>query len=332
MFDFDYLIKKLTDACFASYPFKHIYIEDFFSSEHFEQLLASEEIASPKANSDDELIDGLYAKGYKVIDFPGCVTDRSKYVAWHSEGRNEPFHSACEGFGMVLRLYSIQSPILVAINEFISSERFNRAIAEKFGIDFEQCITDGGIQKYLDGYEISPHPDIRRKAATFMININPSPLSESLNHHTHYLRLTKKREYVKSFWEGNVDIDRAWVPWDWAETVHQQKKNNSIVLFSPSNETFHGVKADYEHLKTQRTQLYGNVWYKEGHTTSKLEWEDMGLLSKKTTSYSSKSTNPIRSMIARTIPSSVKTFIKRAYRKTDVDADKGMDLGERKTR
>ena len=44
---------------------------------------------------------------------------------------------------------------------------------EKFGIEYQNCNIDGGIQKYLDGYELSPHPDIRLKAATFMVNINP---------------------------------------------------------------------------------------------------------------------------------------------------------------
>ena len=130
-----------------------------------------------------------------------------------------------------------------------------------------------GIQKYLDGYEISPHPDIRKKAATYMVNINPSNESESFNHHTHYLKLKPKYNYVKEFWKGNKDAERLWVPWDWCTTEFLQSKNNSIVIFSPSDETMHGVKADYEHLSTQRTQLYGNLWYLNKETVYAPKWE-----------------------------------------------------------
>lgn len=113
-----------------------------------------------------------------------------------------------------------------------------------------------------------------------MVNINPSQTSESNDHHTHYLKFKKEREYVKKFWEGNPEIDRAWVPWDWMETAYQQTKNNSIVLFSPSNDTMHGVKANYNHLETQRTQLYGNLWYPENKTIGNLEWESLDLKNK----------------------------------------------------
>ena len=274
-FDFDYLIEKIRSTEFKTEPFKHLYIEDFFSGEHLEDIKSSTEIASPQADNDQQLIDGLTSKGFKPIKFPGCVTDIKAYTKWHSKKENADHHSATEGFGMALRLFSFDSPILSAVNEFIGSDKFNKAIAEKFSIEFKKCKIDGGVQKYLDGYEISPHPDIRRKAATFMININPSDESESLDHHTHYLRLKPDRQYVETLWEGNPQVDRAWVPWDWAETVYQQVKNNSIVLFSPSNDTLHGVKASYNHLQTQRTQLYGNLWYRERERLGTVNWEAM---------------------------------------------------------
>ena len=173
------------------------------------------------------------------------------------------------------------------------------------------CISDGGIQKYLDGYEISPHPDTRKKAATFMVNINPSIESEENNHHTHYLKLKRSYAYVDEFWGGNENIDRAWVPWTWAETIKQQRKNNSIVLFSPSNDTLHGVKASYNHLETQRTQLYGNLWYKESKVDKALEWEQLDLSSQAT----SKRKINTKQKIAGTLPASVKTVLKKMIRK-----------------
>lgn len=311
-YDFNYLIDKIRKTDFSESPFKHVYIEDFFSPEHFAEIKSSNEIASPVASNDNELIDGLMAKGFKPISFPGCVTDVNLYIDWHQNGKQSKHHSACEGFGMALRLYSFPSPIMAAVNSFLASEAFNRAIAEKFNVDFASCIIDGGIQKYLDGYEISPHPDIRKKAATFMVNINPSDASESLDHHTHYLRLKPSRRYVQTFWEGNVAIDRAWVPWEWAETVKQQPKNNSIVLFSPSNDTLHGVKANYDHLKTQRTQLYGNLWYKEDKTDESIEWEELDLLSDKV---QRQQKTGLKGKALKLLPAPVKETLKAVLRK-----------------
>ena len=54
---------------------------------------------------------------------------------------------------MTLRLQEPRSDILKNIKAFLESERFNRALAEKFDIDYDGCVADGGIQKYLDGYE-----------------------------------------------------------------------------------------------------------------------------------------------------------------------------------
>jgi len=148
-----------------------------------------------------------------------------------------------------------------------------------------------------------------------MVNINPSDASESLNHHTHYLRLKSSKSYVQAFWEGNPDIERAWVPWDWAETVSQQTKNNSFVLFSPSNDTLHGVKADYEHLKTQRTQLYGNLWYKDSHTIGSAEWESLDIRScanpQNKPQNKPKNSKSLRASLLRLLPESTKTSIKR---------------------
>ena len=35
----------------------------------------------------------------------------------------------------------------------------------------------------------------------------------------------------------------------------------------------HGVKADYKHLSTQRTQLYGNLWYSKEEVVYAPRWE-----------------------------------------------------------
>lgn len=309
-YDFGYIIKKILDSEFSVEPFKHIYIENLFSETHFKEIINSTEISSPKATNDRELIKGLIDKGFDPIEFPGCVTDINKYIKWHGSDKNNIHaHSACEGFGMALRLYRFKSSILTELNKFLASEEFNNAIVKKFKIDLDQYTIDGGIQKYLDGYEISPHPDVRKKAATFMVNINPSPDSKNMKHHTHYLKFKESYAYVQEFWKGNNQIDRAWVPWSWTESIKQQTKNNTIVLFAPSDDTIHAVKSDYNHLLTQRTQLYGNIWHKTKSTTSKLEWEDLDLISP---SKSMKNLNKkgFKQKIVTILPESVKEKIK----------------------
>jgi hypothetical protein len=61
------------------------------------------------------------------------------------------------------------------------------------------------------------------------------------------------------------------------KTEFVQTQNNSMVIFSPSNDTLHAVKANYDHLKGQRTQLYGNIWYSEIKDLKRIEWEDLDI-------------------------------------------------------
>jgi hypothetical protein len=174
---------------------------------------------------------------------------------------------------MVFRLKIFKHPLLSSINEYLVGSEFNQTVADKFKIDINLCNADAGIQKYLDGYEISPHPDIRKKATTFMVNINPGENSELIDYHTHYMKFKDDFKFIENFWKDNKKLERCWVPWDWCETAFMQTKNNSIVIFSPNDSTLHAVKATYNHLLTQRTQLYGNLWYNESSTESLPQWE-----------------------------------------------------------
>lgn len=275
----NYLLEKIKNAKFSDFPFKHIYIENFFDENDFQDIIKSSDISFLGIQNDETLIQSLIDGGYKIIKFPGCITNLNDYLKWRNNkdfnGENNFLHTACEGFGMTLRLFDPIDSVISDIKSFIDSPEFNQTIAEKFSINFNECSVDTGIQKYLDGYEISPHPDIRRKAATFMVNINPTQESEQLDHHTHYLKFKESHMYVQKFWEGNPNVERTWVPWNWCNTEFQQKKNNSIVIFTPGNDTMHGVKANYNHLLTQRTQLYGNIWYDKSDIDYKLDWEGL---------------------------------------------------------
>ena len=175
---------------------------------------------------------------------------------------------------MVMRLRP-RSDLLKELDKFLNSTQFNRAVAEKLNVDFDLCDVDCGIQKYFDGYEISPHPDTRRKASTYMININPHEDSANIDYHTHYLKFKDKWSHIGEFWKTTPQADRDWVPWDWCDTAKTQFENNSIVLFSPSDDTLHAVRANYDHLETQRTQLYGNLWFESSGCSYTPSWEQM---------------------------------------------------------
>lgn len=272
---FDYLLEKIKAAPFIDLPFRHIQINDFFDRQHFDAIIASKEVKVAHCKTDAELFAELFNLGYKIIDFPGCVIDKDQYILWHSDKsmKHSLNNTSCEGFGVTLRLMRSSSAIINELMEFLNSNRFKSAIASKFSIDIKDVFYDAGIQKYLDGYEISPHPDVRKKALTYMVNVNPDSNSDRNNHHTHYLSFKKAFKYVQAYWEGNPTKDRCWVPWGWCETKKIQNQNNSIVIFSPGDDTIHGVKATYNHLHYQRTQLYGNLWFNHKPVDGYPAWE-----------------------------------------------------------
>lgn len=273
---FSYLIPKIENAPTLSDPFDHIEIEEFFHPDDFQAITQSPEVKTNHIASDDVLFKRLFDSGYKMVPFPGAITNSREYL--HKRRTRSVFreqNTACESQGVVLRLNEANSDILNELQQFISSSQFLSAIAQKFNLDLESCTADVGLQKYLSGYEISPHPDMRKKAATFMVNINPHESSTTATHHTHYLRFKAEKAYVQEYWRGNPSVERCWVPWDWCETVKQQSANNSFVAFAPSDDTMHAVKASYNHLKYQRTQLYGNLWRATNYVppTKTFEWE-----------------------------------------------------------
>lgn len=274
---FDYVLDKISSAPIETDPFEHIYVENLFSEEDFREIVTASEINLVQHKDDESLFDGLFANGYQIINFPGCITEKDTYIRWH-KNRDRALvvnNDACEGFGITLRLMQAKTPVLLELREFINGKSLQQCLADKYGLSLEQCTYDCGIQKYLDGYEISPHPDIRRKALTYMVNINPGVNTEGRNHHTHYMRFTDSRKYVETFWQGNPKSDRCWVPWDWCTTAKEQRINNSLVIFQPANNTMHAVKASYDHLQGQRTQLYGNFWYKEIDCKGGPDWKQL---------------------------------------------------------
>jgi hypothetical protein len=275
--EFDYVLSKIDQAPFAEAPFHHVYIEHFFTRKHFASIVNSPEVNIRRVENDEELIFELHKHNFKEITFPGTTTDIAAYLKWRKNPATEKNlnQETTEGYGVTLRLQKAQEgTILHELLRFFGSREFWGHAARKFGIKLEATTTDSGLQKYLDGYEISPHPDVRQKALTFMINVNPASNSEDLEYHTHYVKFKPEWDHVRLFWTQHNKLDRCWVPWQWCETHKRQIENNSMVMFSPADDTLHAIKASYCHLATQRTQCYGNLWYKEIDLEGRTTWRD----------------------------------------------------------
>ena len=279
---FNYILYKLKKVKFRYVPFKHIEINNLFKDKDFKDIINSKDIGIPKKINSKTLINCLFENGYKCINFPGSVTSVSAYLNWRKNKKKQKYNnSSCEGFGMTFRLKRAETDIIIELMEFLASKEFQKTLSKKFNINLKEVTYDQGIQKYLDGYEISPHPDLRKKALTFMININTSEKSSEENYHTQYLEFKNNRRYVQEYWKGNPYAERCWIPWDWCITKKKQNFNNSIVIFSPSFDTLHAIKANYLHFKNQRTQIYGNLWYKKGkgynfkNSNQDLDWKQL---------------------------------------------------------
>jgi hypothetical protein len=260
--EFDYLLEKIAAAPFEAEPFRHIYLENFLSPNHLARVISSPQIKVPPTADTPELLASLNAAGYDIEPFPGCTTDVEKYLEYLKTNEWPDSNGVVEGIGMAMRLKRISDPLIERLMTFLNSERFQAALIAKFGIERPNRI-ETAIQKYLTGYEISPHPDIRSKCLTYLLNINTEPEADTMPIHTHLLRLIRKKEFIYSFWDTNPEFDRCWVPWSWCTTERTTAANNSIILFSAHNRSLHAIKLKYDHTKLQRTQVYGNLWYSD---------------------------------------------------------------------
>lgn len=320
---FDYIIQKIRNAEFISEPFRHIEILNLFEDADLEEILTSPEISIARSSNDTELFSNLFEKNYRVIKFPGCIDNHEEYIEWHrNKNVTTITNTSCESFGIVLRLEESQSRVVQELQQFLSSEAFVTAISDKFSVNYSDCTYDAGIQKYLDGYEISPHPDIRRKALTYMVNINPSKNADQANHHTSYLNFHDDREYVKEFWKKYEEVERCWVPWSWCEINKQQTINNSLVIFAPSNDTMHAVKADYNHLDYQRTQLYGNLWYKQSPAIYASKWEDYEESSELGIQVFKERKTSLLAGLKNKVPRSIRNKYKSVIKKNNTNAER----------
>lgn len=266
---FNYIIEKIKDAPFETEPFKHLLINKFFKDEHFKQIITDTQIKRPIADNTRNLIDDLISNGYQIQPFAGSVMsvddyiefldDRSKFNPKLLKGQGT---SILSGYGMTMRLSDINSTFLAELYEFLNSNEFVSCLLEKFKIDGGVRV-ETAYQKNLTGYNLSPHPDMRDKALTYMANIYTEKESSKQNFHTHFMKFKPEYRYIYDFWKYNDNIERCWVPWEWCETYSLTSENNAISIFKPEHDTLHAVDINYDHLHEQRNQVYGNLWYQQ---------------------------------------------------------------------
>jgi len=201
--------------------------------------------------------------------------NEEKYLKALEEPNLNQGELTTEGFGIAYRIKKYNSNFIKNLILFLNGMEFSNALLKKFDITNTNISILTTIQKYLTKYEISPHPDWRRKCMTYLININESDDISNFKVHTHLLKFKKEKEYIYDYWLKNPTIERCWVPWEWCETAREINRNNTMVVFSPANDTLHGVKLDYSHTEFQRTQIYGNFYFKSAGLYKKASYTDL---------------------------------------------------------
>lgn len=284
MSKFSYLTKKIKKASFFHKPFPHIIVDNFINKTHFNQIVNDPQITikADKVSSTKKKIEILTDHSYEPIDFPGCVKnidDYIKFIDTKKLNRKKIIGYGRDlqaGFGLTMRLTETKSDILTNVENFFKSDEFNKAIKNKFGIEEQKLDIDFGIQKNLNYYEISPHPDTSKKALTYMINIYKNNECQKYQINTQLNVFKEKYNYIYDFWRYSQKFDRIWVPWNWCTTKKTHSSNNSLIMFKPSYNTLHSVKLDYDHLKFQRNQIYGNLWY-QSNSKIGMSYHDLDL-------------------------------------------------------
>lgn len=275
IFDFNYILIKIKNAEFIQKPFPHLDIKNFLSKEHLNLILNEEQIHFGEKINNDHVYYTLLINGWEVQHFPGCTTNWEEYKKNLKNIEKIKSNDPVENVGITFRLKIYKNFIIRKLIDFMNGDSFHNALKDKFNINDETNIISA-IQKNLSGYEISPHPDKRNKCLTYLLNINNNEEIEKLDCHTHLLEFKNDFKYIQECWKNNNKIDRCWVPWEWCRTVKTMNKNNSLLIFHPDNDppTLHAIRLNYNHLKYQRTQIYGNLMYKFDKKLIQIKYKD----------------------------------------------------------
>ena len=146
----DYILKKIEDAEIISKPFPHIIIPNFLEDYDLKNIL--DNIETDHLNEIE--------KKYKKVHYPGAKSS------------TEELTKRPTGTGLVYALKEDYHKGNIKLNKILNSEDFKQTLFKKLNIP--KNINGWNvyqINKDLNGYEISPHPDITGKVITYQINL-----------------------------------------------------------------------------------------------------------------------------------------------------------------
>lgn len=256
-----YLLEKINNAPIIQYPFPHLWIENFLQPAHLELLLSNYQLHFPPVNGLAELHKTLITLDYKIQSFPGCASSIEDYL------NGKPTNKTVEGWGLCYRLNKIHNELIQKLISFLNSKEWHQSIKNKFEIKAETtCFS--AIQKQLDKYEISPHPDVRSKAVTYLLSINSKEYTGQDTSLYIY-----DDPHIPEFFGKHEHLNRCWIPWGYARLVKEVVNTNTLLMFPTSNYSLHAVKLDYNDLVSQRTQIYGNLMYSNPIKTKHIGYE-----------------------------------------------------------
>ncbi len=257
---FSYLLDRIEGAEILSEPFEHVEIKNFLRPEHLDVILNDDQVHFPPVPDVAALLSELEKRDYEIKRFPGCTEDINEYLEMLEGAAGSAALKTTEGRGVTFRISKYRTPLIHQLVTFLNGNEYRDAMMNKFGKSGNTRILTE-VQKNLTKYEISPHPDIRHKAMTYLLNINRDDGISDYGIHTHLLKFKEEKQHIYKFWDDNPELERCWVPWEWCDSEKTISDNNTLVLFPPNNHTLHAVKLEYPHLEFQRTQIYGNLWY-----------------------------------------------------------------------
>jgi len=279
-----YLLDRIEAASPKHKPFRHLQVRNFLKPSHFDEILNDERLAIAETRSDRELTEVLKSKGYVPSWLPGSTSDVEQYLDYR-EGRNVNIskNPTCDKIGVAYKLSAVRTgskeTLLDELLHILQSDDFWGIIMKKAKVKPAEYTRYIAYTKYLDGHEISPHTDSRHKPLTFLLNMNPRNLRLEKKNHTALMKLKKEYNYIIDYWKHNRDVDRCWLPWEWAKAYSYHSANNSLLVIPASNKSFHSIKLEYNHLIAQRSLIYGSIWKKKEKVYDCPVWQDLQIQS-----------------------------------------------------
>lgn len=263
---FDYLLQKIRNAPIRLEPYPHIIIPNFFNQDDYNALLSSQlamvkpdgktsQLTLPQVSNRDELRIELDRHGWQPISYPGAIEGAT----------GDDLLSRPTGSGLVYKLTNKQADgptgIRTLLHKFLVGKDSQVAdtLLSKFGKEPGSGWNVYEYNKDLNGYEISPHPDVSGKLITYQVNLAEDDRLAEYNLATRLLSI--KPEHQADIDRLAAERERPWGLWKWFNEVATVPfVGNTFFAFAPADNTYHAVKLEeYPETEQQRTMIRGFV-------------------------------------------------------------------------